>query len=396
MGESTRPKRIKIVDRLFRIGDKYVYRCGDDERVLGAFTSDEKAIKAKELHEATRDSLGASAFKFRLKHVWNDYYAFRENQAAGTVKGRKKIAGGTLKEIDSIWENHLLKFFGNRFFADINDQLWAKYCDRATVGDLRNHRKVLGGYLRWVKITKGYIRVLPEFEIPEVVSRKLKVLTRDQIIALVTNAHGTALPFVAMYLFMGIRRGEQMHLRWDDIDFVARALQVRDETTRTRKGRPVPINEFVAQILLRRLAEQRAADLVTPYVYPRRGQPSKHMRADGIASAWRTTLKRAGLTNANIRPHDLRATYEHYANKLSDFTDMQREKMVGASIKIQAQRYVTFDADDVRGLEQAVSFDGLSDALNNRLLHASTQNKHGKKTGKRSRKSSVDIENSNE
>lgn len=390
MGESTRPKRIKIAPRLFKLGDKYIYRCGDDEKVLGVFSTDAKAIKAKEVHEAMRDSLGSSAYKFRLKHVWKDYLEYRRKQASGEVKGRRKIAGGTLKEIEAIWENHLLRFFGNCFFADITDQLWAEYCDSATVSDLKNHRKVFGGYLRWVKVNRGYIRVLPEFEIPDVVSRKLKVLTRDQIIALLTNAHRTALPFVAMYLFMGVRRGEQMHLRWDDIDFESRALQIRDETTRTRKGRPVPINEFVAQILLKRLAEQKARGLKTPYVYPRRGQPQKHMRADGIASAWHTTLKNAGLENADIRPHDLRATYEHYANKRSDFTDMQREKMVGASIKMQAQRYVTFDADDVRGLEQAVSFDGLSDALNKRLIHASVVKTDGVKTGKRSKKSSVD------
>lgn len=389
MSESTRPKRIKIAPNLYKVGDKYYYRRGDDEKLLGQFRTDALAIKAKDAHEALRGALGAEAFRLRLKQVFPDYRQYREAQMEGLIKGRKKISPGTFKEIVTIWDLHLVRFFGNKHLAEIDAPLWEQYCAKATVGDLKNHRKVLVGILGWCA-KKGAVRYVPKFEVPHVVPRKRVILTPDQIKALFSNARGNAVLFIAMYLFMGVRRGEQVHLKWSDINFEKRALYVRDETTRTRKGRPVPLNAFVHDLLVERLKAQRTEGIRTPYVYPMRGNPKRHMRHDGIASVWHTTLRHAGLEGI-IEPHDLRATYETYANKRGEFTDMQREKMAGASIRTQSQRYVTFDADDVRGLEQVVQFDGLESTLKESKKHASTRKRHGIETGRKSKQDSVDI-----
>lgn len=371
-------KRIKIAQNLFKVGDVYRYRKGDDEKTLGQFKSDEAAIKAKDAYEATRQKLGEKAFKVRLKHVFKEYREDRRKQVEEPIPGRRPLAKGTLKEIDYIWDKHLVRFWGNHFFAEVDDPEWTRYCEKATVADLKNHRKVFGGFLRWCK-KKGLVKVLPEFEIPQVQVRKRPILTPDQMKALIANARGKTLLFVSLYLFMGMRRGEQMHLRWEDIDFENRALYVRDETTRTRKGRPIPINEFCYQVLLQTLNLQQKKKWQTPWVYPMRGNHERHMRPDGISKGWQLALKRAGLRG--LEPHDLRATFEYYANKRAEFTDMQREKMAGASIKIQSQRYVTFNADDVRGLEESVKFEGLNEALNSRLQIGSAKTKDGKKAG---------------
>jgi hypothetical protein len=75
-------------------------------------------------------------------------------------------------------------------------------------------------------------------------------------------------------------------------------------------------------------------------------------------------IRNAGLVDAGLEPHDLRATYEHYANKRTDFTDTQREKMAGASIQTQRRIYLHgFQAEDLRGLENVVQFDGLESIM---------------------------------
>jgi len=379
MSEATRPKRIKIAPNLYRVGSVYRYRRGDDEKVLGQFRTELQAIKARDAHESLRQALGAESFRARLKHAYGEYREFRQDQHDGKIAGRRKLAGGTLKEIDTIWNKHLLQFFGNKFFSDITDPLWEKYCNQATVADLKNHRKVMGGFLRWAK-RKGMIRVLPEFEIPAVIVRKRPILTPDQMTALIKNAEGKTLLFIAMYLFMGMRRSEQMHLKWKDVHFADRSLYIHDETTRTRKGRPVPINPFVLNLLLKIQSDQLEAGINTPYVYPKRGQPNRHMGSDSISKSWHTVLRKAGLEGL-IEPHDLRATYEYYANKSTAHTDMQREKMAGASIKVQSQRYVTFNADDLRGLEEVVKFAGLENALISDGIPAKSRKADGKKTG---------------
>lgn len=393
MTESKTPKRVKIAPNLYKVGEVYRYRRGDFEKVLGQFKSDKEAIKEKERFELVRSQVGPESFTIRMKAAWPDYIEERERQAEGELKNRKRISTGTLREIKYIWDLHLLKFWGNKRFSDVDHQRWEEYVAQASVSDLKNHRKVFSGFLRWAN-KRGFIRYVPTFDVPPVLVRKRVILTPDQIKALITNAASdNALLFIAMYLFMGMRRGEQVHLKWSDIDFGLNHLQVRDETTRTRKGRPVPINAYVRQLLLRRQDSQRAVGVRTPYVFPLRGDPSRHMRHDGIFKTWHTTLRRAKLEGI-IEPHDLRATFEFYANKRSDFTDMQREKFAGASIKIQSQRYVNFGADDVRGLEESVQFLGLEAALENTLLHPSSRKSDGKKTGRRPNLDPVDNSNS--
>jgi integrase len=378
--DSPKPKRIKIAPNLYKVGDVYRYRRGDDEKVLGFFKTDAQAIKAKDAHAALRQAIGAEAFRVRLKHVWPKYIDEREDQVLGKLKGRKKLSPATLKEMTSIWDKHLIQFFGNKHFSDVDDPLWARYVEQASVSHLNNHRKVLGGFLRWAK-KRGMTRVLPEFEIPEVDVRKRPILTPDQMRSLIHAAEGKALLFISLYLFIGMRRSEQMHLKWASVDFENRQTYVHDETTRTRKGRPVPLNDTLLRLLAETQADQRARGIKTPYVYPMRGNPKRHMRADGISKTWHTTLKRAGLEGL-IEPHDLRATFETYANKRSEFTDMQREKMVGASTRVQGKHYVSFSADDVRGLEDSIAFAGLDTALERRTMPANSRGPDGKKTGK--------------
>jgi hypothetical protein len=61
--------------------------------------------------------------------------------------------------------------------------------------------------------------------------------------------------------------------------------------------------------------------------------------------------------------HDLRATHQYYTHKRIDFTDTQREKFSGSSIDVQKRHYVSFEADDLRGLETVVQFAGLDGLL---------------------------------
>lgn len=374
--KTKRPPRVKVDANLFKIGDVYYFRKGKTEKRLGVFPDDEKAKKYRDAFNQKRDLLGVQAFGLRAKHAWPDYLEIRRKQRDGEIEGRKRDSPRTFHEIDSVWRVHLRKFFGNRFLADIDDPLWNEYCERAKVNDLTNHRKVLKTFLKWC-MKKGYIRALPILDIPAVVRRKRRILTQDQIVALLSKAEGRLLLFVSLYLLMGLRWTEIRLLRWDALNLWKRTLIVHDETTRTRKGRPVKINRFVNRLLARELRSQRTNGLSSPYVFPKRGEPSEPMIDTAMRRPWERLLRRANLTG--FTPHDMRATFEYYMNQKSGFTETQMEKMVGASIRMQRDRYlVGTDAEFVAGLEDSVAFDALNEVKNAKLKKSARDDGMGK------------------
>ena len=141
-------------------------------------------------------------------------------------------------------------------------------------------------------------------------------------------------------------------------------ILIDEETSRTRRGREIPLNGFVRELLLLRLKLQQVTSKTCIWVYPKRGKPKEHMVMTGPMKAWHTMLKNAGLADLDIRPHDLRATFEHFMHLNAAFTDTQREKMAGASIDVQKRIYLTgFQARHLRGLEEVVAFEGLEDVM---------------------------------
>lgn len=346
-----KPREKTKEPNLLKVGDSYYYRRGKIEESLGRFRTEDEAITYKRIFEAKLDSIGALAFKFKAKDVFQDYADERERQFMGRIKGRRSLSNRTIEEMYSKWRTHLRPFFGNKKLAEIDSRLWNQYVQKSKVSDLANHRKVLGHFLRWC-CAQGYLRVVPSMEIPEVERRKRLILKPDQIAAILRESSGDLLLFVSMYLFMGIRWSEIIRLRWSALNLDRGILVVRKETTRTRKERSIPINGFVLGLLRVRHAAFVEAGIKTPWVFPKLGDESQHRAETTITRPWHTMLRRAGLEG--IKPHDLRATFEYHANKRADFTDTQREKMAGAAIEVQRRHYVSFEADDVRGLEDVV------------------------------------------
>lgn len=371
--------RIKIVPNLFKRGDSYIYRKGKTEETLGRFSSDKRAIEAKEAFETKRKALGIGAFSVKAKQVWPDYREERRKRVDGEIPGRKRESNRTLQEIDIVWKNHLRKHFANRKLSDIDDPLWNTYVRKAKVGDLTNHRKVLKTFLRWC-MTEGYLKTLPILKIPPVQRRKRRILSKEEILALLGNAEGRLLLFISLYLLMGMRWTEIRKLRKSSIDLWRRTLEIRDETTRTRKGRIIKINRFVARLIVAEYRRHKAHKINSPWLFPKRGLPSEYMIDTAMRRPWERLLKRAGLEG--FQPHDMRATFEYWQGQMPGFTDIQLERMAGASKDMQRNRYlVSADADFVKGLEESVRFPELDRLKQKKIENMTREHSMGKTRG---------------
>jgi integrase len=374
-----RQPRVKIADNLFKIGSVYYYRKGDFEERLGEYKSDKVALDAKRIYEMLRDRLGAESFRWRVKDLWPKYYATRVQQFKGVLEGRRPIRKKTFDEIGHVWEKHLRKFFANKKLSDIDAVMWNQYCKQSTVADLANHRKVFGGFLRWCE-GEGRIKYIPAMAIPAIVRRKRKRIPPAHAKLIVEHANETLLLFVMQYLYMLLRRSEQVRAEWSHYNFDEDWVIIPDDNTRTRTGRVVTLNPLVKALLLRRKEKQRQAGIISPYVFPKRFKHDDHMTETALGRYWGETLEKAGLTSFGYEPHDLRATGEHEASKDTRFTDTQREKFAGASMQTQKRIYLQgYMAEDVRGLEAVVDFEGIEELIQSRT----GQNfRAGKITGK--------------
>lgn len=369
------PKRFPTSDSqiiTYEDGTHYI-RVGDRERSLR--TKDFKvAVKKKPAMLLKLDLMGELGFRLRCGDVWDDYLTIRRKmigveKETGSVKAqrrRKTISQGTYNEMVDLWRLHLSKFWETIRFDKVDEDKWTEYCDQSDVIDLANHGKVFTGFIKYCK-SKKFVKYVPDMPIPPVDRRERRVLKPHEIKKIFEHAQGSCLLFVSMYLFMGMRRKEIMTLKWSDVHLPEGYLRLRKSEVKIRKGRALPINGFVLNLLTMRLVDQGMAGKKTEFVFPHRDSTKKHGDLGGLKTAWGTIMRKCKFAPGYVTPHDLRATFEAYAHKSTEFTDTQREKFAGASIDIQKKTYVRFDAEDIRGLEAVVKVEGLEAILIKKL-----------------------------
>jgi len=110
--------------------------------------------------------------------------------------------------------------------------------------------------------------------------------------------------FLLMALFTGMRRGELMALRWENVDLVARTLHL----PRTKNGDPLhlPLSSFLVDLLTER--KKQAGE--TPYVFPGPGR-------DGHLKETKKFLLRVSAgSGVTFTLHDLRRTFITIAESL--------------------------------------------------------------------------------
>jgi integrase len=342
----------------YRKDGNYYCRVGDNDICLET-NNLVLAEAALALQRALTKRFGTTAFKFKIKDLFPRF-----------LKEKKKsVRDRTYKLYESIWRVYFEKLLGKVFIGNMNQRQWTNFCAHFdSVSDFQNHRNLMHQFLIWCQMHE-FILAVPVLKNPKHKRRKRRVIPPQHLIQIFQHAHGSLLLFVALALFHGMRRGEIMTLDWRRISLPDRYLILSDDVVKTGDGREVPIAAIVHSLLVRRLQDQQDRGLATTWVFPHAKSPKKHADLTGLMSAWRRCLLHCGLAEqvpttgkkskykivVQYTWHDLRATYEKHAHKSSEFTDTQKEKMVGADIDVQKKIYVTMGAEDLRGLEEVVS-----------------------------------------
>ena len=130
-------------------------------------------------------------------------------------------------------------------------------------------------------------------------NKRVRYLTEDEENRLSSTVPKEYHPLVILSLHTGMRKGELLNLKWEDIDFKQKRLMIRE--SKAGEARHLPMNDFVIQTLqcLPRM-------LHNPYVFYGRN-PGDRLK-NGIKNTdWKKYLKEAGIENFHW--HDLRHTF---------------------------------------------------------------------------------------
>lgn len=127
---------------------------------------------------------------------------------------------------------------------------------------------------------------------------RTRYLERGEWIVLFDAAPDWFRPVLLIALHTGMRRGEILGLRWDDVDLERRLVRVRE--AKSGEGRFIPLNDVLHEALM---VLPRHPDCV--YVIQRNGEPV-NPRGE-LRSTFDGCLKRAGLRD--FRFHDLRHSF---------------------------------------------------------------------------------------
>jgi len=207
---------------------------------------------------------------------------------------------------DELCLRHLLEHFGDVPLKEVSPFSIEGY-KRKRVEDVSKRtvnielaclRNLFNKALTWGDAASNPVRGVRLFPEPP---GRLRYLSEDEIERLLNACSDHFHPLVLVALHTGMRRGEILNLRWQDINFDVGLVHVGD--SKNRCSRDIPMSETVHEEL-RRLCEAATTEWVFTTVV------GKTRRLRDIRSVWENTLKRADITD--FRFHDLRHTAASY------------------------------------------------------------------------------------
>jgi integrase len=136
-----------------------------------------------------------------------------------------------------------------------------------------------------------------------------RVLSDEEIGKMIEVAEPWFGRFIAVANSTGCRAGELTAARIEDVDLIGRTITFRAETVKGRRGkrrsRRIYLNDAGLAAVQAAIDEARAAG--SSFLFPAPRDPSRPVRSDAPARAWRLTLRRAGLRHARF--HDIRHSF---------------------------------------------------------------------------------------
>ncbi len=296
------------------------------------------------------DKLKNLNIRLKVRDLKAPYLDFRRSEVR-----RGEIREITYREAEWTFNKKIEPLFGHLAPHSIDSVVWDEIRTKKRIAGEKHVRKVLAHFLKWC-VKNRYSQGVPILDVTKRSVRKRRILQPQEMKALYSNSYGSLHLFIAMALFMGMRRGEIIKLEWRDVDLRDNFLTILSQKAKTKRERSLPLAPEVLRLLIERRQQTKSS-----WVFPHAHDKKMHASIDGLRKSWARCKRAAGLENEDITWHDLRATCEYYAHMRRDLTPTQLEKFFGADVDVQRRIYVSMGHEDLRGIEKSVSLQQVTD-----------------------------------
>ena len=293
------------------------------KNVLGK-TQAEVKEKLKKAIEETKGLDVAKAESYTVGQwmdVWYEYYA------------QIKVRPSSHKTYEGYIKNHIKPSIGNIPLTKLTtldlQRLYQKLLTEGRVDRLEAQNQPKGLSPKTVRNINQVIssamqlaiqqHLIPQdptdgCALPKTEHREMQTLSADQLTAVLLEAkHSGVFEMYYIDLATGLRRGELLGLKWEDIDFSTQTLRVRRQVGRINgevREAPLKTKNAYRTISLGTdavgvLKQQREKQPSSSYVFP--GPTGGPIAPDSVLHMLHRVLDRAGLPE--IRFHDLRHTF---------------------------------------------------------------------------------------
>ena len=193
----------------------------------------------------------------------------------------------------------LSPFFKGKTIQDIGPEFVERYKTKrktevspATVNrDLAFLKTMFNKAVEWGRLESSPVTNVKKFKEP---NSKERILNVSEMARLIDAANNHLKPILIIALNTGMRRGEILSLKWENVNLSKRCIHLED--SKAGKSRDIPMNSLVVEAL---------SDIPqnSGYVFPspRTGGP-----IEDIKTAFKTACKKAEIKG--LRFHDLRHT----------------------------------------------------------------------------------------
>jgi integrase len=228
------------------------------------------------------------------------------DEAADSFLAYSRARRKTFKN-DSQMVGRLKAFFGNRTLESLNPDIVEGFItQRLEAGNRQFQGKALAGTTvnRDIGILKSIIHrailngLIEKNPIRGV--KKFKEIPRDRVLEpeeyqrLLDHCRPHIRAMVQLAYLTGMRRGEILGLRWDQVDLANKVIVLEAADTKTQEKREVPLSGLLVELLKR-----NPKTLGSPYVFTYKGE-----RIQSIKTGFLRACRQAGI--GNFKFHDLR------------------------------------------------------------------------------------------
>ncbi len=259
-----------------------------------------------------------------------------------------------------------------KFFERLQTRI--RYIGKARIEEIgvrkstvRTYWSKLNTFFQWLLIRKE-IAANPLLEIrhkrPKVKYDDARSLRKDEIDKIIAAIYANSparlqlkrdLAIVHTLLFTGIRRGELLGLRPDDLEFDRNTVRIRAETSKSKQTRLIPMNLILKSMLGDYMDERRKGKYTTPFLFVSLNKDSGLTR-DGIVH-W--TKRLVGLSGFSFHLHRFRHTFAHNLAAAGVTLD-KIQKLLGHTDLRMTQQYLrSLTVEDLAESVNKLSFDNL-------------------------------------